>query len=661
MKKFLNFFVLAGILAIVATSCYKEDIQNLQKQIDALKSGEIATIETQISSINTSITELKSVDNILKEYITALQSDGKKYAQQIADLTAMDKTLETKIADLQKYVDSGIKDTKDWASATFATLDQMDSVATVVAKVVVGVKQISENLDSLKKEVTGDYTKAIEAAMTKLETSMKKWVSEQLTDYYTIAQINATLDSLGKKQSDIDSAMVEKIKEQQVALDTAKSQITAAYKKAIKVAIDSLQGKFDVKLATEIASAKSALQTQIDTINSEISNIKTRLTAAENNIAALLAQIQSIAVVPQYSDGSVSCLEGYVDTLSFDIHPFTVAEAIVEAWNDSDSAARANLVSFKIQAVQTKGADSPVATIDTVFFKGDEFKVGVKFQHLPQNPIASLHLSFGKSDVSSSYFLLSKIVYPGSPESKCVKIGNTIWAPVNCGYEPANGEYKGYPYGRMYQWGRKYGQGYKDSSYEDADYPGKVGGSQPKFEITKNADLLTNHPDTTSYNGVFYSISNITTELTINNVWYNGNEPNKLWNANEGTDNPVFKSHYDPCPDGWRVPTKTEFESLLGATTSQEVEDGIHGSSILKGRKFVGNDGDSDNFVFLPYAGYLSTGGNCSNRNFKLYYWSSSIYDGGVKIYILVKAGSSYIVGEEEKRPLGQSVRCVKE
>ena len=36
-----------------------------------------------------------------------------------------------------------------------------------------------------------------------------------------------------------------------------------------------------------------------------------------------------------------------------------------------------------------------------------------------------------------------------------VAIGNAIWAPVNCGYHKDN-----YKYGKLYQWGRKYGQGY---------------------------------------------------------------------------------------------------------------------------------------------------------------------------------------------------------
>ena len=48
----------------------------------------------------------------------------------------------------------------------------------------------------------------------------------------------------------------------------------------------------------------------------------------------------------------------------------------------------------------------------------------------------------------------------GVNHGKGVAIGGTVWAPVNCGYKAATDTDKGYPYGKLYQWGRKYGQGY---------------------------------------------------------------------------------------------------------------------------------------------------------------------------------------------------------
>lgn len=254
------------------------------------------------------------------------------------------------------------------------------------------------------------------------------------------------------------------------------------------------------------------------------------------------------------------------------------------------------------------------------------------------------------------------VTYSEYTAAKPVVVAGILWAPVNCGYEPADGDNKSYTYGKMYQWGRKYGHGYYSTTYEDNDYPGKSGGSQPIEYITKDSELLTSHPDT-AFNGKFYSNSTSSGGgLTNDKIWYNGADPDKLWNKNEGTGNSVSKSDYDPCPEGWRVPTAAELTTLIGNKTNPDIKEGDHGESRVQGSTFDGDDGDSDNFVFLPYAGYLLTSGSGSNRGLKCYYWSSSVKD--EKIQILLVGGrftSKVMMGEEPKRTLGQSVRCVKE
>jgi len=247
----------------------------------------------------------------------------------------------------------------------------------------------------------------------------------------------------------------------------------------------------------------------------------------------------------------------------------------------------------------------------------------------------------------------------GVVQNMAAKPITIIWAPVNCGYEAANGEYKGYTYGRMYQWGRKYGHGYKDLNYEDDDYPRtsniKV---QTIVNISKTEELLTNHPDGADYNGNFYSV-----DINSKN-WYGGLNADKLWNANEGTSNPVSKSAYDPCPEGWRVPTKVELEILKGTKTALgTIETGTHGTSEVYGSKFDGGDGNSANYVFLPIAGYITLGGTSSKRGNdwgSIYYWSSTVDNSG-KSYMLLKGMKGGLMISTDGRAFGCSVRCVKE
>ena len=46
----------------------------------------------------------------------------------------------------------------------------------------------------------------------------------------------------------------------------------------------------------------------------------------------------------------------------------------------------------------------------------------------------------------------------GTNRGKGVEIDGVVWAPVNCGYHDTD-----FKYGKLYQWGRKYGQGYFDA------------------------------------------------------------------------------------------------------------------------------------------------------------------------------------------------------
>ena len=62
-----------------------------------------------------------------------------------------------------------------------------------------------------------------------------------------------------------------------------------------------------------------------------------------------------------------------------------------------------------------------------------------------------------------------------------IKIGIHVWAPVNCGYHATD-----YKYGKMYQWGRKYGQGFGD----DATVPNREYGAVSLDIMTRVMKML---------------------------------------------------------------------------------------------------------------------------------------------------------------------------
>ena len=218
-----------------------------------------------------------------------------------------------------------------------------------------------------------------------------------------------------------------------------------------------------------------------------------------------------------------------------------------------------------------------------------------------------------------------------------IKIGETVWAPVNCGYHATD-----FKYGKLYQWGRKYGQGYDgylydgnwDQTYSDSTTPTIKRGGVP---VTTGNDK--------SNSNVFYT--------SISSYSYDWAYPSddKLWNS--GTeDNPV-KTEYDPCPNGWRVPTYSELNQLSQNTSSWIVE------NVQNGYWFCGSQAYSTSVprIFLPAAGYRGTGdGNADLREYYGNYWSSRT-SGNYAVNLDFDSVSM----SDAYRANGGSVRCVQE
>ena len=217
-----------------------------------------------------------------------------------------------------------------------------------------------------------------------------------------------------------------------------------------------------------------------------------------------------------------------------------------------------------------------------------------------------------------------------------IAIGDVVWAPVNCGYEPATADYKGYPYGKLYQWGRKYGQGY-DSS--DASYPsgenlieGPVMPSVGKSE--DNADVFYTVPESP------YDWCTVPNEA--------------FWNS--GTEEVPVKTETDPCPTGWRVPTHNELSKLFKNSSWTTNDEDQEGRFFCGEYTFI----EGAPKVFFPAAGRRDYDGDAYRRGDRGFYWSSR--PSGVNAYHLGfyddYANVSYLDG---LHAIGYSVRCVQE
>lgn len=227
-----------------------------------------------------------------------------------------------------------------------------------------------------------------------------------------------------------------------------------------------------------------------------------------------------------------------------------------------------------------------------------------------------------------------------------VEIDGVIWAPVNCGYHATD-----FKYGKLYQWGRKYGQGY-DGEFYDGDWDQEYSDAVlPEF-IYGNGSISIEEGQLEKYANVFFRGGNQDYD------WVYPHD-GSLWN--KGTDeSPQKNNNNDPCPQGWRVPTYAEYNAVIAHKSSWTTnENGINGYY------FSGSSLYSEYVpqIFLPAAGsrvyYDEACGY--NRGSGGRYWSSRA--GGksdnLAYYIYIDRYDAY--WDLYDRALGYSVRCVQE
>ena len=75
-RKFLALFLTGTLLAGVGCKDYDDDIDKLNDRLDELTTGKIATLESQLGSLQTAVDNLKSADDALGKRIDELKSDA---------------------------------------------------------------------------------------------------------------------------------------------------------------------------------------------------------------------------------------------------------------------------------------------------------------------------------------------------------------------------------------------------------------------------------------------------------------------------------------------------------------------------------------------------------------------------------------------------------
>lgn len=389
---------------------------DLEKSVKELQASDNANKDELIAAINTAkgkiLADLEAVKAEIEGKLANIDN-------AISDLKEKDAELEKRISGLEEYVDKEIKDAKDWAAASFATLTQYGGIVEQIAGINAGIsglktsltdletrltKKFAEDLDKAVSDLKGEiadevaglgeridkevsditaaYTTAIsttrdelekawaanlKTSIEELEKSLKSWVNERLTAYWTIEETKAALEAqkkdletqleaqrvLLKGLIDANTGDITKLNEALVEteknieantkaisdlesdLEKAKTDITTAYEKAINDAISALEGRLDTKLTNEIEAVNDRIDKIIGDWESRIKSCEDQVKAAIDKMNEALKEmggngkIQSVTYRPEYSDGVHNV---YRDTktfrMMFEIRPASVVSKL---------------------------------------------------------------------------------------------------------------------------------------------------------------------------------------------------------------------------------------------------------------------------------------------------------------------------------------------
>ena len=403
--------LLAGA-ALFATGCtdYEVDIQKVDKKVDELANGRVATLENQLAALEATLksdyetiaahkADVDKINKAISDLEKALTEDLDAAKARIAALEAADENFKQQIKDLQ--------DTDaDHAKAIEAINGEIESLKGRVAANEAGLKKLNE-------EIIPDINKQIKALQ---DLTAGEWGDQTIKEY--VDAVKETLRLLCENYAALtagfpeDKSLVEYIAEK---LDDY--VLTETFEKFVAIVGSEEELKeFEGTIIGRLKVAESG----IDNLKKELAKITNeegtgRLDVLEKTAAKLREDVDGILELVKFADGD---LQGYIDGAA--------QKAFEDACDYADeqiAAAKEELLYYIIDLYN--GLFSALERIQSVVFvpTHDDLKVNMNIAGISQtvDVLDEEGKPTGEKKVLSAYV--------GQPTEVTYKVTPTEYAP----------------------------------------------------------------------------------------------------------------------------------------------------------------------------------------------------------------------------------------
>ena len=194
------------------------------------------------------------------------------------------------------------------------------------------------------------------------------------------------------------------------------------------------------------------------------------------------------------------------------------------------------------------------------------------------------------------------------------------------------------------------------------------------FLTFKNHNLgadtsLNPHVPVKGLNGDYYQWGKKLPDATVDGWTGDANE----WGDADGdTDNdnwsPDGNAEKDPCPDGYRVPSKGEWDAVVSSNIATKTGTWFDSETNFGSALHFGSE-EVPKLLTLPAAGYHNIDGNLNNRGNKGRYWSSTDVRNAGRTSVFTDISALFLSFDDSDntivdatlREQGLSVRCIAE